>query len=151
MHEMGIASSVMQAARAEEQRRAGARVTKVGLRIGEWAGVDTESLRFCMETLASFAVEIEYQRESLALDIVFLELEESDGTDCGGEESAERERSGGGGVAGALRRARDACAELHQLAGFGARAGAPGQRPPAIAGSSTTVSVAVTGVASSCS
>ncbi|MBL8239586.1 MAG: hydrogenase maturation nickel metallochaperone HypA [Bryobacterales bacterium] len=110
---MGIASSILHTACAEAARRPGARVTRIGLRIGEWAGVDTESLRFCMETIAPFAIDIEYQPESLALDIVFLELEESYGTDCVGEESAERERSSGGGAAGAFRRIRDAGIEFH--------------------------------------
>ena len=66
MHEMGIATSVLDAARKEVAGRPGARVVKVGLRIGEWAGVDTESLRFCFDVLAKDdaaeppTLEIEY-------------------------------------------------------------------------------------------
>ncbi len=49
---MGIAASVLDVVRVEADKRPGARVTKVGLRIGEWSGVDAEALRFCFETLA---------------------------------------------------------------------------------------------------
>ena len=52
MHELGIANSIFEAVRTEAQQRAGARVCKVGLRVGEWAGVDPEALRFCLESLA---------------------------------------------------------------------------------------------------
>ena len=51
MHEMGIATSILDAARKEADRRPGARVCKVGVRIGEWSGVDPESLRFCFDAL----------------------------------------------------------------------------------------------------
>ncbi len=53
MHEMGIANSVLEAVRQEAAPYPGKRATRVGLRIGEWAGVDTESLRFCLEVLAA--------------------------------------------------------------------------------------------------
>ena len=52
MHEMGIATSILDAARKEAVKRPGARVLKVGLRVGEWSGVDPESLRFCFDALA---------------------------------------------------------------------------------------------------
>ena len=51
MHEMGIATSVLNAARNEAAKHPGARVLKIGLRIGEWSGVDPESLRFCFDAL----------------------------------------------------------------------------------------------------
>ena len=51
MHEMGIATSVLTAARNEAAKRPGARVLKIGLRIGEWSGIDPESLRFCFDAL----------------------------------------------------------------------------------------------------
>ena len=51
MHEMSIAASVLDAVRTEARRRGGARVTKVGLKIGELAGIDPEALRFCFEAL----------------------------------------------------------------------------------------------------
>jgi hydrogenase nickel incorporation protein HypA/HybF len=53
MHEMGIANSVMEAVRSEMRRYPDARPAKVGLRIGEMAAVDQESLRFCFEALAA--------------------------------------------------------------------------------------------------
>ncbi len=40
MHEMSIATSLLDAVGREAQRHPGARVLKVGVRIGEWAGVD---------------------------------------------------------------------------------------------------------------
>ena len=52
MHEMGIATSILDAARKEAGKRPGSRVLKVGLRVGEWSGVDPESLRFCFDVLA---------------------------------------------------------------------------------------------------
>jgi Zn finger protein HypA/HybF involved in hydrogenase expression len=47
MHKMGIAYSVLTAVDQELQRYPGRRAAKVGVRIGEFAGVDAESLRFC--------------------------------------------------------------------------------------------------------
>ncbi len=67
MHEMGIASSVLDAVRTETAKYPGARASKVGLRIGEWSGVDLESLRFCCEALimgsdlSGLAVELDYR------------------------------------------------------------------------------------------
>jgi len=51
MHEMGIASSVLSAVRIEAGRYPGSRPTRVGLRVGEWSGVDRESLQFCFDAL----------------------------------------------------------------------------------------------------
>jgi len=51
MHEMSIATSLLDAARDQALRHPGARVSKVGVRIGEWSGVDPESLRFCFDAL----------------------------------------------------------------------------------------------------
>lgn len=68
MHEMGIATSVLDAVRDQAHRYPGSRPSRVGLRIGEWAGVDVESLRFCLEALtagsdlAGLQVEIDYRR-----------------------------------------------------------------------------------------
>ena len=52
MHEMGIASSVLDAARKETGKHPGARLTRIGVRIGAWSGVDPESLQFCLEAIA---------------------------------------------------------------------------------------------------
>ena len=82
MHEMGIASSVLEAVQREVDKCPGARATKVGLRIGEWAGVDLESLRFCFEALApaegfaELSLEIEYRPRGPELEIAFVELED---------------------------------------------------------------------------
>ncbi len=65
MHEMSIVSSVLDAAREEQRRHPASRVTKIGLRIGEWSGVDRDSIRFCFDALVSSEIhppelEIEY-------------------------------------------------------------------------------------------
>lgn len=66
MHEMSIASSVLSAVATETGRFPGNRARKVGLRIGELAGLDPESLRFCFEALVKdsdldgLELEIEY-------------------------------------------------------------------------------------------
>jgi hydrogenase nickel incorporation protein HypA/HybF len=52
MHEMGIANSVLEAVRGEMRRYPGARPARAGLRIGEMAAIDQESLRFCFEALS---------------------------------------------------------------------------------------------------
>ncbi len=64
MHELSIAMSVIESLKSEAQRHPGARFTKVGLRIGELAGVDKDALTFGFEALVK---ETEWQ--SLALDI----------------------------------------------------------------------------------
>lgn len=66
MHEVGIAASVIDAVRAELGRRPGTRAVAVGLRIGELAGVEPESLRFGFDALVSgsdldpLRLEVEY-------------------------------------------------------------------------------------------
>ncbi len=86
MHEMGIASSVLEAVHKELQRLSRAARVESGLRIGEFAGVDTESLRFCFEALVKgsalepLALEIEWcrvadGRRGDELDFAYLELE----------------------------------------------------------------------------
>ncbi|MGE5644864.1 MAG: hydrogenase maturation nickel metallochaperone HypA [Acidobacteriota bacterium] len=78
---MGIASSVIEAVQAEMTRRPGARVSKVGMRIGEFAGVDRDSLSFCFEALVkdtdleSAVLAIE-EGSSDELNLAYLELEE---------------------------------------------------------------------------
>lgn len=89
MHEMGIASSVLEAVHKELQRYPGQRAAKVGLRIGEFAGVDTESLRFCFEIaaktsdLAPLELEIDWcrledGRRGDELELAYLEMEEAE-------------------------------------------------------------------------
>ena len=53
MHEVGIANSVLEAVQAEAARRPGAVVRKVGVTVGELAGVDPDALAFSFEALTS--------------------------------------------------------------------------------------------------
>lgn len=87
MHEMGIAASVLEAVGKELERYPGRRAVKVGLRIGEFAGVDTESLRFCFEVISKSSnlapIELDAQwckagngRTGEELDLSYLELED---------------------------------------------------------------------------
>ncbi len=50
---MSIATSVLEAVDAEAERHGAGRVLKIGLRIGEWSGVDPEALRFCFDVLVA--------------------------------------------------------------------------------------------------
>ena len=67
MHEMGIANSVLESVRTEAQRFPGRHIYKVGLRIGELAGVDPDAVSFCFEALVRgtelepLALEIDYR------------------------------------------------------------------------------------------
>ncbi|MGD0922857.1 MAG: hydrogenase maturation nickel metallochaperone HypA [Terriglobia bacterium] len=51
MHELSIASAILEAVQGEAVRRPGARLLKVGLRVGELAGVEPEALSFCFDSL----------------------------------------------------------------------------------------------------
>jgi Zn finger protein HypA/HybF involved in hydrogenase expression len=81
MHEMGIACSIIEAVEKELLRYPGCRATKVGVRIGEFAGVDGESLRFCFEAMvkdspyAPLELGIE-ARGGDELDLGWIELDE---------------------------------------------------------------------------
>jgi hydrogenase nickel incorporation protein HypA/HybF len=65
MHELSIVSSVLDQLDELQKQHAGARFSKVGLRVGELAGVDVDCLRFGFECVvkdtgwASLALEIE--------------------------------------------------------------------------------------------
>ena len=52
MHELGIAQSVLEAAKAEAGKR-GAKPVKVGVRIGELSAIDPDALRFSFEALTA--------------------------------------------------------------------------------------------------
>ncbi len=67
MHELSIASSVLDAVHAEARRHPDARVLKVGLRVGELAGVDPEALRFCFESLVK---DTEFEPLTLAIEFI---------------------------------------------------------------------------------
>ncbi|MBZ5608476.1 MAG: hydrogenase maturation nickel metallochaperone HypA [Acidobacteriia bacterium] len=77
MHEMSIATSILDAANREALLHPGSRVTKVGLRIGEWAGVDPASLQFCFDALVAGT---ESQPPSLDID---FRLRQNRCPDCG--------------------------------------------------------------------
>ena len=64
MHELGIASSVLEAVRAETRRHPGALPVKVTLRVGELAGVDPGALTFSFQALTR-----QTDWEGLVLDI----------------------------------------------------------------------------------
>ena len=66
MHEMGIANSILTAVKTEARRRPGSRPVKVGVRIGELAGIDPEALRFAFDALVA-----DTEMQGLELDIEF--------------------------------------------------------------------------------
>lgn len=64
MHELSIAESILEAVRTELLSHPGARPMRIGMRVGELAAVDVDSLTFCFE-----AVLKDTEWESLQLDI----------------------------------------------------------------------------------
>lgn len=64
MHELSIAQSILTAVEKEAVKRPGTRFVKVGLRIGELAAVDCDSLNFGWE-----AITKETPWQGLALEI----------------------------------------------------------------------------------
>ncbi len=48
MHEAGIANTILEAGRAEAARLAGARLTRIGVRVGVLSGVDLQALEFAL-------------------------------------------------------------------------------------------------------
>lgn len=79
MHEMGIANSILDGVAAELRRRPGVRPLKVGVRVGELAGLDPDALRFAFEALT-----IDTPLAGLELDIEFR-ASHSRCRDCGHE------------------------------------------------------------------
>ena len=51
MHELGIASAIIEAVRGEAEKRAPAHPCRVAVRIGEFSAVDPDSLRFAFDAL----------------------------------------------------------------------------------------------------
>ncbi len=51
MHEIGIASSILECVAGEAQRHPGAQVLAVGVRIGELSSVDKDALDFAFECI----------------------------------------------------------------------------------------------------
>jgi|HubBroStandDraft_2_1064218.scaffolds.fasta_scaffold736652_2 hydrogenase nickel incorporation protein HypA/HybF len=68
MHEMGIANSILEAVRSEAGRFPGSRPIKVGVRLGELAAIDPESLRFCLDALI-----LETDLEGLSIEMEWIE------------------------------------------------------------------------------
>jgi hydrogenase nickel incorporation protein HypA/HybF len=67
MHEMGIAESVLDIVRQYVPEPRGQLVRRVTVRVGEFAGVQVESLRFCFEAIVA---ETPYPAASLAIEWV---------------------------------------------------------------------------------
>jgi hydrogenase nickel incorporation protein HypA/HybF len=67
MHEMGIASSILEAVAKEAERHPGGRPVRVGVRIGEMAAIDADALRFSFEVLVK---DTEQDGLELAIEIV---------------------------------------------------------------------------------
>ena len=64
MHELGLATNILETVRSEMARRNGARAVRVELRVGELSAVDRDSLGFCFESLVKGS-----DLESLVLSI----------------------------------------------------------------------------------
>jgi hydrogenase nickel incorporation protein HypA/HybF len=64
MHELGIAASILESVEAESQRHPGGHISKVGVKLGELAGVDKGALQFGFEVLVK-----DTEFEPLALEI----------------------------------------------------------------------------------
>jgi hydrogenase nickel incorporation protein HypA/HybF len=67
MHELGIAASILESVQKEAERHPDARITKVGVKIGELAGVDRDALQFGFEVLVK-----DTEWESLVLDLEYI-------------------------------------------------------------------------------
>jgi hydrogenase nickel incorporation protein HypA/HybF len=66
VHELSIAAAILDKVAGEARRHAGARFTKVGVRIGEISGVDPDALSFGFECLVK-----DTEFEPLPLEIEF--------------------------------------------------------------------------------
>lgn len=81
MHELSIAEALLSTL-ALESRRRGAAIEAVGLRVGEYSGVEPESLRFCFDAVAAAVLgaaprlEIEHPERSTDLQIAWIDLAE---------------------------------------------------------------------------
>ena len=66
MHELSIATAILDRAQAASTENGGARVTKIGLRIGEISGVESDALKFGIEVLSK-----DTPLQGVVLDIEF--------------------------------------------------------------------------------
>jgi hydrogenase nickel incorporation protein HypA/HybF len=53
MHEVGIATSILEAAHRETARRPGSKLVGIGVRIGVLSGVDVDALRFAFDCITT--------------------------------------------------------------------------------------------------
>jgi hydrogenase nickel incorporation protein HypA/HybF len=67
MHEMGLAASVLDIVRQYVPEAQGPLVRRVGVRVGELAGVQSESLAFCFEAIVTGTP---YAQAALAIELV---------------------------------------------------------------------------------
>lgn len=67
MHELSIATSILEAVENEARRNPGARFKVVGLRIGEVSGVDVDALTFGWEIITK---DTEWEKLRLAIEAV---------------------------------------------------------------------------------
>lgn len=98
MHELSIASAIVERARAVSDANGSARVIKIGLRVGEISGVEVDALRFgfsalCRDTaMAATELEVELCRRRQRCAACGLEYEPADlystaCPSCGSDES----------------------------------------------------------------
>ena len=84
MHELSIATSILEAVSKEKQRRPESRFLKVGLRVGELAGVDRDALSFGWEALTKdtewdgLGLEIEHVARTQRCTVCQFEFEAPD-------------------------------------------------------------------------
>ncbi len=67
MHELGIAASILESVENEARKHPGLHISKVGVKIGELAGVDADALQFGFEVLVK-----DTDWEPLALELEFV-------------------------------------------------------------------------------
>lgn len=67
MHELGIASSILDCVQQEAQRHPGGHISKVGVKLGELSGVDRDALHFGFEVLVK---DTEFEPLVLELEMV---------------------------------------------------------------------------------
>jgi hydrogenase nickel incorporation protein HypA/HybF len=67
MHELGIAASILESVQKTAERHPNGRISKVGVKIGELAGVDPDALQFGFEVLVK-----DTEWEKLVLDLEYI-------------------------------------------------------------------------------
>ena len=67
MHELGIASSILESVEKEAARHPGGHISKVGVKIGELSGVDRDALQFGFEVLVK---DTDFEPLALAVEVI---------------------------------------------------------------------------------